>query len=66
MKKNEIVTGSCYLAKVSGKLVTVRVDKIRFAVPYAGARTVYDVTNLATNQQIIFRSARRFRGEAAQ
>ena len=52
MKKDEIRVGGLYLTKVSGNVVTVRVDTIRISGPYfaGGGRevTVYDVTNLST------------------
>jgi len=69
MKKNEIKEGSHYVAKVSGKLTTVRVDKIRVASSYGAAMTavtVYDVTNLSTKRKTTFRSAQKFRSEARQ
>jgi hypothetical protein len=60
MKAHEITLGGIYLAKVSSKLVKVRVDHIR--TTHTG-RTVYDVTNLTTGRRITFRSPQRFRGE---
>lgn len=68
MRKNEIEVGGRYLAKVSGKLVTVRVNRIRL-IPadggfYKTAQTRYYVTNLKTGREVIFKSARRFRGPA--
>jgi hypothetical protein len=63
MKKSEIKIGGHYLAKVNGKVVTVRVDAIR-----TGPRGIskndyssYDVTNLATGRKTTFRSAAKFR-----
>lgn len=65
MKKNEIKVGGKYLAKVSGKLTTVRVDAIRERENHNDrTSTVYDVTNLATGQKTTFRSAAKFRKEA--
>lgn len=69
MKKNDIKVGGTYLAKVSNKLVTVRVDEIVFhggiKARVAGGTnfTRYHVTNLSTNRQITFRSAAKFRSE---
>lgn len=67
MKKAEIKVGGYYRAKVSGNLVTVRVDAIR-EVPgwVSGTRSsshqsVYDVTNLKTGCKTTFRSAAKFR-----
>ena len=69
MKKDEIRVGGLYLAKVSGNVVTVRVDTIRISGPYfaGGGRevTVYDVTNLSTGRKTTFRSAAKFRGPLA-
>lgn len=70
MKKAEIKVGGHYKAKVSGNLVTVRVDEIR---EVAGVRpmfgrtpysNVYDVTNLKTGRKTTFRSAAKFRSVA--
>lgn len=76
MKKNEITVGSHYVAKVSNRLVTVRVDAIREVLGYVtGAsywtkrtpdKTVYDVTNLATGRKTTFRSAAKFRSVATK
>lgn len=66
MKKDEIKVGGHYVAKVSGKLTTVRVDAIRetSAANYSwrtnnGFR--YDVTNLKTGRKTTFKSAAKFR-----
>ncbi len=72
MKKNEIVVGRHYQAKVSGKTVTVRVKAIRILAipiptyfehghPPTRDATVYDVINLATNRMLTFRSPVKFR-----
>ncbi len=78
MKKAEISVGRLYQAKVSGKLVTVRVDAIRevggrrtdptFTSPgrVYPSTTVYDVTDLSTGRKTTFRSAAKFRREAKQ
>ena len=70
MKAKDIVLGGKYVAKVSGKLTTVRVDAIREVSHYAGTsygsaskyreQTVYDVTNLTTGRKTVFRSAAKF------
>lgn len=59
MKKSEIKVGGHYVAKVSGKLATVRVDDM-CTVP---GETRFDVTNLATGRKTTFRSAQKFRRE---
>lgn len=63
MKKSEIKVGGLYRAKVSGRIVTVRVDAIREDWRPDGRPlpTKYDVTNLATGRKTIFRSAVKFR-----
>lgn len=57
MKRNAIQIGRIYLAKVSGRLTSVRIDN---ANPYGG----WDATNLATGKKVRIKSARRLRGEA--
>ena len=72
MKKNEIVVGGVYIAKVSNKLTKVRVDSItdNEGRSYGGvlgnrvmykATTSYGVTNLTTGRKTSFRSATKFR-----
>lgn len=63
MKKNEIKVKGLYRAKVSGNLVTVRVDSIRQRYNSLTKKetTVYDVTNLTTKRKTTFLSAMRFR-----
>ncbi len=63
MKKAEIKVGGHYIAKVSGRIVTVRVDAIRECGGYDHNRPVYDVTNLTTGRKTTFRSAAKFRSE---
>lgn len=65
MKAAEIKVGGHYTARVSGRLVTVRVDNsyVEYHPPIMGYRTVYYVTNLATGRKTTFRSAQRFRCE---
>jgi hypothetical protein len=73
MRKNEIKVGGHYRAKVSDKIVTVRVDAIREDGMHlkAGGRstisgTRYDVTNLSTGRKTTFRSAVKFRSPVIQ
>ncbi len=65
MKKADIHIGRLYEAKVSGKIVTVRVDQtsdLGGGIWNDGRHyTKYDVTNLATGRKLTFRSAARFR-----
>jgi len=57
MNKREVEIGGVYVAKVSGCLVRVRIDR---ESPYGG----WDATNLETRRTIRIRSAARLRGEA--
>ncbi|MCA9557184.1 MAG: hypothetical protein KC583_01360 [Myxococcales bacterium] len=57
MKKNEIEIRGVYVAKVSGQLVAVRIDR---ESPYGG----WDATNLATGRSVRIRTAARLRGRA--
>lgn len=65
MKAKEIKVGGHYRAKISGRVVTVRVDAIRHPILVRAGRdsetTVYDVTNLSTGRKTTFRSAMKFR-----
>ena len=62
MKKAEIKQGGLYIAKVSGRITTVRVDTIRERSDWRGnTTTVYDVTNLKTGRKTTFKSAAKFR-----
>lgn len=63
MKKAEIKVGGLYLAKISGKMVTVRVDRIRPRYEADHDTVAYEVTNLSTGRKVTFRSAAKFRGE---
>lgn len=73
MKAVEIKIGKHYRAKVSNNLVTVRVDGVRkhttrkWSIKRLGWQDrethVYDVTNLKTNRQLVFRSSAKFRFE---
>ena len=63
MKKNEIKVGGTYIAKVAGKLTTVRVDRIIDQTAFGKACTTYAVTNLTTRRDTTFRSAAKFRNE---
>lgn len=76
MKKNEVVVGETYLARVSGRLVPVRVDRARVVSThhrnrFSGLtdqreRTLWDCTNTRTGREITVRSAQRFRGVYAK
>ncbi|MEZ6193735.1 MAG: HTH domain-containing protein [Phycisphaerales bacterium] len=55
MKKDEVKIGETYTAKVSDKVVPVRLDK-------ENPRGGWDATNLVTNKQVRIKSAQRLRG----
>ena len=57
MKKADVEIGGAYVAKVSGNLVAVRIDR---ESPYGG----WDATNLATGRAVRIRSAARLRRHA--
>jgi hypothetical protein len=57
MKQADVQIGSRYRAKVSGKLVTVRV----ISMDVVRGRQRFNVFNEATGRKITFRSAQRFR-----
>jgi len=57
MKKNEIKVGGVYVAKVSDKLVTVRIDSTH-------SRGGWNATNTATGRAIRIKSAQRLRRPA--
>ena len=57
MKKNEVKVGGRYSAKVSDKVVVVRIDGEN---PHGG----WDATNEATGKKVRIKSAQRLRGEA--
>jgi hypothetical protein len=59
MKKNEIQIGGTYLAKVTDKVVSVRLDAEN---PHGG----WDATNLATGKKVRIKSAQRLRGPAQE
>lgn len=63
MKLKDIQIGGRYLAKVSGKLATVRVVEIREASSYVGGRprTIIEAVNETTGRRITLRSAQRLR-----
>lgn len=70
MKAKDIKVGGTYTARVSGRLVKVKVDGIRevhmsprsfWSRSLYSTKTVYDVTNLATGRKLTFKSAAKFR-----
>ena len=57
MKKDQIEIGGNYMAKVSDKVVPVRIDAVN---SHGG----WDATNLMTNKKVRIKSAQRLRGPA--
>ena len=57
MKKNEVKVGSVYTAKVSDKVVEVRIDGVN-------RQGGWNATNLATGKKIHIKSPQRLRGPA--
>jgi len=57
MKKNEVKIGRLYRAKVSDRLVTVRIDSVH-------SRQGWNATNTKTGKRIHIKSAQRLRGKA--
>ena len=57
MKKIEVKIGGMYVAKVSDRLVTVRIDSVH-------SRQGWNATNTKTGKRIHIKSAQRLRGEA--
>ena len=74
MKRAEIVVGGHYLAKISGRIVTVKVLAIREVEGYGRSqytgkklmndKTLFDVLNTVTGRKTTFKSAAKFRGWA--
>jgi hypothetical protein len=58
MRAQDVQIGGRYWAKVSGRLVIVRVDQVRDGL---NGRKRYDVTNTVTGRTTTFRSATRLR-----
>ena len=56
MTKNEVKIGGIYTAKVTDKLVPVRIDAVK--------GTGWSATNMATSKTIYIKSAQRLRGKA--
>ena len=67
MKAKDVKIGQHYLARVSSRLVTVRLDAV-YEKPAAYGKprlvTCYRVTNTATGRELVFRSAAKFRWPA--
>lgn len=67
MKKQDIKVGGHYLAKVNGRVVEVKVDRIEERSDSRGrTTTTYHVTSLKTGRRTTFRSAQKFQGLVGQ
>jgi hypothetical protein len=68
MKKNQIIVGGIYFAKVSGRIVRVSVNEIRQnQINWDNRKqTRYYCTNLSTDRPLIIKSALRFRDVTAR
>lgn len=66
MKAEDIKVGGHYIAKVSNKLVTVRVTGIDYHPSAKSDKAFYHVINLSTGRRTTFRSAQKFRSEVKQ
>ena len=59
MKKADVATGNHYIARVSGRLVVVRLDAVS---RYGG----WDGVNVVTGREVRIKSVARLRGEVEQ
>jgi hypothetical protein len=60
MRAAEVVVGQVYLANVSGRVVSVRIER-PVLVGFRQRRTAWEATNLTTGRRILIRSAQRLR-----
>ena len=66
MKNAEIKFGGFYQARVSGDVVTVRVDGFGTRLADCRERGIYYVTNLKTGRKLTFQSSQKFRMEVSE
>lgn len=66
MRQSEVKVGGIYIAKVSNRLVSVRLDRIETPSGTRRSVTRFHVTNLRTGRKTVFRSAAKFRCVAAK
>jgi hypothetical protein len=60
VRSSDVVVGQVYLARVSGRVVPVRIER-PVLVGVSKVRTGWEATNLATGRRILIRSAQRLR-----
>jgi len=70
MKAAEVKIGGVYLAKVSGRLVHLRIDRTdeSLSIRYGGRRSrrqTWYATNLDTGREVFVKSATRLRREVS-
>lgn len=61
MRDRDISPGQVYIARVSDRLVPLRVDRTESHCCKRGARRQYHCTNLRTGRTVLVLSAQRFR-----
>ena len=68
MKLNDVQVGARYTAKVSGRIVTVRVVEIVAveATRWSNAKTRIEAVNEATGRRVSIRSPQRLRSRVGQ
>jgi len=67
MKQADVEIGAHYTARISGNLVTVRIDRERQGKTTANGKSRHggwDATNLVTNKKVHIKSAAKLRGKA--
>lgn len=62
MKSEQIKIGNVYAAKVTDKVVPVRIDAVRISLS-TGKTGGWDATNLKTNRKVVIKSAAKLRKE---
>jgi hypothetical protein len=67
MTNAQITIGQCYLARVSGKLVPVRVvERFEYHAGRVGMRYGWKAVNTKTGRTIVVRSPQKFRSAVAE
>lgn len=63
MKKAEVVVGEVYAAKVSGRVVPVRIEEEveRYSTTAKRRKTTWRATNLKTEREVTIKSAAKLR-----
>lgn len=61
MKNSEVVIGGVFVAKISNKLVRVRIDREISRVGLRTSRKGWQATNLTTGRQVMIKSGAKLR-----